>query len=157
MVRHLKRKEPILARDGLRRCIFSNPTPTPCQGCAPAITTATGLIVAIPAMTLFYVMQNRLKKAMTSVQEEVTVLMEDVPYDRIPADLVVAEETAPAPKTKSAKKPARKPAQAAPAPVPTPQPAAAAEAQTVPCPECSKDITVGVEKCPHCGTELKWA
>ena len=96
------------------------------------VTTFSGLTVAIPAMIIFYVMTNRLKKILTFVQEEFTGLMEDVDYTEVPADLVFEADEKAAGRT------------------------VAVPAQIVPCPSCNGKVKVGSKTCGSCGQELQW-
>jgi len=106
------------------------------------VTTFAGLLVAIPAMIVFYIMTNRSKKILTLVQERFTELMEDVAYDQVPDDLVLEPAHAFAAATVAA---------AAPAPSPR-----AAGRGSISCPTCSKPVAVGAPTCPDCGQELDW-
>lgn len=118
------------------------------------VTTFTGLVVAIPAMIVFYVMTNRSKKVLTRVQECFTGLMENVPYHQIPEDLVFESEAAPADVSPAV---AASPVAAAPAPAPKPRPKArVAAAATIPCPSCNEPVAEGAARCPKCGQELDW-
>ncbi|NJL19395.1 MAG: MotA/TolQ/ExbB proton channel family protein [Bdellovibrionaceae bacterium] len=47
------------------------------------VTTAGGLIVAVPAFILYYVVRNEANKAFASVEGEISLLLEDVPYDQL--------------------------------------------------------------------------
>ncbi|MGA1530927.1 MAG: MotA/TolQ/ExbB proton channel family protein [Kiritimatiellia bacterium] len=149
------------------------------------ITTYAGLTVAIPSMIAFYLMGNRLKKAMTNVQRVYTSLMDDTPYDKIPADLSFDDEDVPrelddtgvvaVTDASEQAAPAPAPAQvqvATPPPVavppvvsatpPAPEPAPVAAAATAEpeeelnCPECGAAIAHNVEACPGCGTAFNW-
>ena len=149
------------------------------------ITTLSGLVVAIPCMAVYFILANRLKQMMSSVQMVITELMDMVDFKELPADLVVATKemkakaiagtlvksesakidrkatTVKAPSAKSA------PAKAPVAKAPSTKPAAKeqtplegsegeAAAELVPCPNCNNEIEVGIERCPHCNTEIEW-
>ena len=111
------------------------------------VTTFSGLLVAIPAMIVFYVMTNRTKKVLTAVQATFTTMMEDVDYDAIPDDLVF-DDMSDSPVAGSA------------APFPAVSRAApklkAASPTTVPCPSCGTPVEVGAPTCEHCKQELDW-
>ena len=134
------------------------------------ITTYSGLVVAIPAMTIYYVIGNRLKAMMSLTQNTFTQLMEYVQFDKLPDDLVVVTREMKAAmlsgafsakKGKGAVPPPSAPAapakssKTASSPVAPPVAPGASE-QMVPCPNCSKEIAVGTKKCPSCGTDLDW-
>lgn len=135
------------------------------------ITTYAGLVVAIPAMTIFYIIGNRLKSMMTITQNTLTLLLEYVDFGSLPDDLVVVTREMKAAaltggfsgrKGKGASIPPPAPAapeksaKTASSPVAAPAAPAAPAAQMVQCPNCSKEIAVGSKKCPACGTELDW-
>ena len=137
------------------------------------ITTYSGLVVAIPAMTVYYIIGNRLKAMMSVTQNTLTQLVEYVDFDKIPDDLVVVTREMKAkmlagefsPKkgkgggtTSAAPAAPAKASKTASAPVAAPvaPSAPAAAAQMVPCPNCNKEIAVGTKKCPSCGMDLDW-
>ena len=129
------------------------------------VTTYTGLIIAIPGLCAYYILGNRIKKIMEYVQGRLAMLFDEIDFDNIPADLVIVTKEArmaylgggkadvasgaSAPKTPTAK------ASAAVKPVAAPE-ATPAKAEHVACPNCSKEVTVGDKKCPHCSAELDW-
>lgn len=134
------------------------------------ITTYAGLVVAIPAMTIYYVIGNRIKAMMALTQNTLTQLIEYVDFDKLPDDLVVVtremkmkmlsgEFSSKKGKGGAAKSPATtapaKSSKSASAPVAAPV-APASAAQMVPCPNCSKELAVGTKKCASCGTDLDW-
>lgn len=47
------------------------------------ITTAGGLIVAVPAYMLYYVVKNQASKLLSLIDLDITVLMEGIPYDQL--------------------------------------------------------------------------
>lgn len=132
------------------------------------ITTYAGLTVAIPAMIAFYIMGNRLKKAMTYVQRVYTSLMENTPYDKIPEDLSFDEEplpqelgdVAPEPGTDVEPETAAAPVKTSTGPAPALAPALAAVAaepeENINCPECGTAISRNIDACPGCGTAFSW-
>lgn len=120
------------------------------------ITTYTGLIIAIPALCIYYVLGNFLRKLMERVQKTLTTMLELVNFDELPPDLVVVTKEMKAAALSGgdlsgggAKTGSKGPKTAA-------TPAAEAAAEIVPCPNCKKDITVGAKRCPHCNTEMEW-
>ncbi len=145
------------------------------------ITTYAGLVVAIPAMTIYYVVGNMLKGKMSVIQNHLSEFVDMIHFESISPDLVVVTREM---KAKilggevAAAKGGRKgpPAGGAkstsgsagarttgtgqpPMPPPPSGPAAAAAAtpaQMVNCPNCKASIAVGTKKCPGCGTELDW-
>jgi len=129
------------------------------------VTTYTGLAIAIPGLCAYYILGNRIKKIMEYIQGRLTMLFDEIDFDNIPADLVIVTKearmaylgggkagtasVAAAPKTSAVK------ASAAVKPV-TASEATPAKAEHVACPNCSKEVTVGDKKCPHCNAELDW-
>ncbi len=134
------------------------------------LTTYGGLVIAIPSMVLFYVIANRLRKMMGIVQNALAGIVDQVDFDNLPPDLVVATREMKAMAAagggrmsetgKVGKKAAQKPG--APAKktsqevkqATASQPAAGGE--MVQCPNCNKEIKVGVKACPHCNEEIDW-
>ena len=130
------------------------------------VTTYTGLAIAIPALCAYYILGNRIKKVMEYVQGRLTMLFDEIDFDNIPSDLVIVTKEArmtslgggkagtvsgaSAPKASVPK------ASAAVKPVTAAEATPAKEEQHVACPNCSKEVTVGDKKCPHCGAELDW-
>ncbi|MEO0454322.1 MAG: MotA/TolQ/ExbB proton channel family protein [Verrucomicrobiota bacterium] len=47
------------------------------------VTTAGGLVVAIPAYMLYYVVKNQSSKLLAAIDLDITILMENVPYDQL--------------------------------------------------------------------------
>ncbi len=97
------------------------------------ITTYGGLVIAIPCMMAYFIMLARLKKIMTSVQDAFIEVLESVDFQSLPEDLAIVTDA-----------PAAGAAPAAPA------------GDKVPCPNCKKEIKVGVKACPFCKTEMDW-
>lgn len=114
------------------------------------IVTWTGLGIAIIAMYLFYILTNRLKAVIAQVQQTLTSLLEYINFDEVTPDMVVVPPEMRAEYAVGGKGGAP----AAAAPQHATKPAAAAE--TIACPSCGKNITVGIKKCPHCQTEMDW-
>lgn len=114
------------------------------------ITTYAGLVIAIPALCCYYILGNRIKKIMEYVQGRLTLLIDEIDFENIPEDLVIV--------TKESRMAefggggGKAPGAAKSAPIKPP----AGVAAKVPCPNCSKEVTEGDKKCPHCGSELVW-
>lgn len=130
------------------------------------ITTYAGLVIAIPGLCAYYILGNRIKKIMEYVQGRLTVLFDEIDFDNIPEDLVIVTKEARmaylgggmaggASGATASKVPAVK-AKTGVAAKPAVSGAAPAKAEHVACPNCSKEVTVGDKKCPHCSAELDW-
>ncbi len=127
------------------------------------VTTYTGLVIAIPALCAYYILGNRIKKLMEYVQGRLTILIDEIDFDNIPADLVIVTKEMRMAylgggKTAGAGAQKASTGKAAPATAAKSVTAAAAPAKVehVACPNCSKEVTVGDKKCPHCNSELDW-
>jgi len=128
------------------------------------VTTYTGLIVAIPCFCAYYILSNRIKKIMEYVQGRLAVLFDEIDFDNIPSDLVIVTKEArmaylgggKAGMASGASVPKAPAVKAATAAKPAVSEATPAKAEHVACPNCSKEVTVGDKKCPHCGSELDW-
>ena len=123
------------------------------------IVTWTGLAIAIIAMYLFYVFTNRLKAVTSSVQQVINALIEYINFNEVGPDMVVvpAEMRAAyegggsavsATSTRSVK--------TGPVAAAVPKSVAKAAAETIACPSCGKNISVGIKKCPHCNNDIEW-
>ncbi len=55
------------------------------------VTTAGGLVVAIPAFILYYVLRNIAGNLITRADTEVTLMLEDLPYDQLLGYQIQAE------------------------------------------------------------------
>ena len=129
------------------------------------VTTYTGLIIAIPSLCAYYILGNRIKKIMEYVQGRLTMLFDEIDFDNIPDDLVIVTKEARAAylgggkagttsgATAQRTTMAKPSTTAKPAVAPEPTPA---KTEHVACPNCSKEVTVGEKKCPHCNAELDW-
>ncbi len=139
------------------------------------ITTYGGLVIAIPAMTIYHIIGNVLKGKMTVLQTQMTEFIDMINFDSISPDMVVVSREmkakylgAAAPKgggrgpaaggTKSSTTGSASARLTGQTPQPPGGPAAAAAtpAQMVNCPNCKASIAVGTKQCPGCGTELDW-
>lgn len=130
------------------------------------ITTYAGLVVAIPGLCAYYLLGNRIKTTMEYVQSRLSVLIDEIDFENIPADLVIVTKEArlaslggvtgsaagaPTKTATSATKAATSATKSKP-----PATLAPAKAEVAACPNCSKEVTVGTAKCPQCGAELDW-
>lgn len=106
------------------------------------IATMSGLVVAVPAFVLFYVLRARAQSAILHAESQVYRLLDDVPYDQLAGVRIgpdfAAEGSA---KTRSAR-------------AGTSQ--KVSRNVTTNCPSCNAPITVGTSPCPNCGTVLDW-
>lgn len=127
------------------------------------IVTWTGLAIAIIAMYLFYILTNRLKAVTSSVQQVINALIEYINFNEVGPDMVVvpAEMRAayagggkggggavPASSARSVK--------TGPVAASAPKSVAKAATETIACPTCGKNISVGIKKCPHCNSDIEW-
>jgi len=128
------------------------------------IVTWTGLAIAIIAMYLFYILTNRLKAVISSVQQVINALIEYINFAEVGPDMVVVPAEMRAAyesggkggggvslKTSAVKAKASAAVKSSSAPV-----AASAKEERVPCPNCSKEVIVGAKKCPHCHSDIEW-
>lgn len=97
------------------------------------VTTYTGLVIAIPCMTAYFILLAQLKKVLTVVQDSFVEVLDSVDFDNLPSDLVLMTGSAGS------------------------QIASSQGGETVACPSCQKEIKVGVEVCPHCKSEMDWS
>jgi biopolymer transport protein ExbB len=116
------------------------------------INTWVGLGLAILSLGLFYIFTNRIKIAITGMQNIVTKLIEQIDFSSVTPDMeiITAEMKARAVGGKGAA------AAPGPAPVKTASRAAAKPAEMVQCPHCQHQVQVGAAKCPKCNSELEW-
>ena len=123
------------------------------------IVTWTGLGIAIIAMYLFYLLTNRLKAVIANVQQIISSLLEYIDFRDLPPDLVIVPPEMRAKYSAGGKGGVAGAAAAAPVRASKSAVAsmgAAPAAQTIPCPSCSKNINVGIKKCPHCNSDIEW-
>lgn len=116
------------------------------------INTWIGLGLAILSLGLFYIFTNRIKIAVTSMQNTVMRLIDEIDFAAVTPDMeiVTAEMKARAMGAKGGG--------AAPAPA-APRAATGggkASAEMAACPHCQAQIQVGTAKCPNCKAELEW-
>jgi biopolymer transport protein ExbB len=123
------------------------------------ITTYTGLVIAIPAFCVFYVLGNRQRKVLAKTQEIMTQLTDEIDFSELPEVVVTREMRAKALAGGGGEKltASQPPAPAAEqAPEPAAPEEASAEAAAAKCPQCNAAIPVGVKNCPKCGAEIEW-
>jgi len=125
------------------------------KACTALVTTYTGLVIAIPGLCAYYVLGNRIKKIMEYVQGRLTMLFDEIDFDNIPADLVIVTKEARMAYLGGGKAQAGK-VKTSPAAKSAVAVAAPAKVEHVACPNCSKEVTMGDKKCPHCNAELDW-
>lgn len=116
------------------------------------ITTYAGLVIAIPAFCIFYILANRLRQVLAGAQRVLNQLLNDVDFNNLPELVVTREMKAAALAGGSIQTVPAKGKAAAKAPS---QPVAKDE-EAAECPQCKAPITVGMKKCLKCGTELEW-
>jgi biopolymer transport protein ExbB len=120
------------------------------------ITTYAGLVIAIPAFCVFYILGNRQRQVLAGTQEIMTRLMDEVDFNNLPEVVVTREMRAQT--LGGAAGAAALPA--APVPVVAPVPRATMSMpvaeEAIACPSCGKHITAGIKKCPHCQIEIEW-
>jgi len=106
------------------------------------IATMSGLVVAVPAFILFYVLRARAQSAILHAESQVYRLLDDVPYDQLSGVRIGpdfgAEGSA---KTRSARSGVSQ---------------KVSRNVTTNCPSCNAPIAVGASPCPNCGTVLDW-
>jgi biopolymer transport protein ExbB len=105
------------------------------------IATMGGLVVAVPAFILFYILRARAQSAILHAESQVNRLLDDVPYDqlsgvRIGPDFGTGGSAARSARSGVSQKVSRN--------------------VTTNCPSCNAPITVGTTPCPNCGTVLDW-
>ncbi len=121
------------------------------------ITTYTGLLVAIPAFCVFYILGNRIRKMLAGTQAIMNQLLEEVDFNDLPEIVVTREMRAQALTGESQELvSAVAPAPAAQAPAKAPDQSQAKAEDAVECPQCGASIAVGVKNCPKCGAEIEW-
>ena len=125
--------------------------------------TWTGLAIAIIAMYLFYILTNRLKAVTASVQQVVNSLIEYINFAEVEPDMVVVPAAMRAAYETGGKggggavpfaaaRSVKTGSVAASAPKSVAKPAM----ETLACPSCGKNISVGIKKCPHCNSDIEW-
>jgi len=124
------------------------------------IVTWTGLAIAIIAMYLFYILTNRLKAVTSNVQQVINALIQYINFNEVGPDMVVvpaemraAYEGGGAAGAVAA---SARSVKTGPVAASAPKSAAKPAAETIACPNCGKNISVGIKKCPHCNNDLEW-
>ncbi len=106
------------------------------------IATMSGLVVAVPAFILFYVLRARAQSAILHAESQVYRLLDDVPYEQLSGVRIGPDfGTDGGSKTRSAR-------------AGTSQ--KVSRNVTTNCPSCNAPIAVGTTPCPNCGTVLDW-
>ncbi|NLB55478.1 MAG: hypothetical protein GX811_06895, partial [Lentisphaerae bacterium] len=112
------------------------------------ITTFGGLLVAVPSMAIFFILQNRLQGSFVKIQSKIASFISEIDFDNIPGDLVIGDKPVGTDSMQAFSTRASA--------VKSSTTKAETAEDTVGCPTCSQPIAVGAEKCPHCGTEMSW-
>jgi biopolymer transport protein ExbB len=102
------------------------------------IATAGGLVVAIPAFIIYYVLGNRAQSVLIEADSIVNRILEDVPYEELQG-LKIGENftLGQAGSVGNASR-------------------AVSVALTTNCPQCNAPIQTGESPCPNCGAVLSW-
>jgi len=127
------------------------------------IVTWTGLAIAIIAMYLFYILTNRLKAVTSSVQQMINALIEYINFEEVSPDMVIVPaamraeyETGGKGAVAAASGAPSRGVKTGPVAAPAVKSSAKATAETIACPSCGKNISVGIKKCPHCNSDIEW-
>jgi len=114
------------------------------------LCTWTGLGLAITSLGLFYIFTNRIKIAVTSMQNTIMNLIEEIDFSTVTPDMeiVTAEMKSRALGGKGGEAAKGAPRAAAGG--------AKQAGETAQCPHCQANIQVGAAKCPSCKAELEW-
>ncbi|HEX4139981.1 MAG TPA: MotA/TolQ/ExbB proton channel family protein [Candidatus Methylacidiphilales bacterium] len=105
------------------------------------IATMSGLVVAVPAFVLFYVLRARAQSAILHAESQVYRLLDDVPYDQLSGVRIGPDFGTGSSKTSSARAGVSQ---------------KVSRNVTTNCPSCNAPIAVGTTPCPNCGTVLDW-
>jgi len=116
------------------------------------INTWVGLGLAILSLGLFYIFTNRIKIAITGMQNIVTNLINQIDFSSVTPDMeiVTSEMKARAMGGKGAA------AEAGAAPAAASRASAGKAAEMAQCPHCQHQVQVGAAKCPNCNSDLEW-
>jgi biopolymer transport protein ExbB len=106
------------------------------------IATMAGLVVAVPAFILFYILRARAQSAILHAESQVYRLLDDVPYDQL-GGLRIGPDFA----TEGSSK-----LRAARGGVSQ----KVSRNVTTNCPSCNAPIAIGTSPCPNCHTALDW-
>lgn len=121
------------------------------------IVTWTGLAIAIVAMYLFYILTNRLKAVTASVQQVINSLIEYIDFAGVEPDMVVVPAAMRAAYEAGGKTGGAASRGVKTGPISTASKSVAkADTEKVACPNCGKNIAMGVKKCPNCQNEIEW-
>jgi biopolymer transport protein ExbB len=105
------------------------------------IATMSGLVVAVPAFILFYVLRARAQSAILHAESQVYRLLDDVPYEQLSGVRIGPDFGTGSSKSSSARAGVSQ---------------KVSRNVTTNCPSCNAPITVGTTPCPNCGTVLDW-
>jgi biopolymer transport protein ExbB len=106
------------------------------------IATMSGLVVAVPAFILFYILRARAQSAILHAESQVYRLLDEVPYEQLSGVRIGADFAAEgSSKSRSARSNVSQ---------------KVSRNVTTNCPSCNAPITVGATPCPNCGTVLDW-
>jgi biopolymer transport protein ExbB len=105
------------------------------------IATMSGLVVAVPAFILFYVLRARAQSAILHAESQVYRLLDDVPYEQLSGVRIGPDFGTDGGKARSARAGVSQ---------------KVSRNVTTNCPSCNAPITVGTTPCPNCGTVLDW-
>ncbi len=105
------------------------------------MATASGLFIAIPAFISYYVFRNRAQIVIVHADDQISRLLEDIPYEEL-AGLRIGEYF-------NAGQPGLG--------VDAAEARRVSMALTTNCPVCNGAVTPGENPCPHCGATLDWA
>jgi biopolymer transport protein ExbB len=104
------------------------------------IATMGGLVVAVPAFVLFYILRARAQSAILRAESQVNRLLDDVPYDQLSGVRIGPDFGTGGGARSSRSGVSQK----------------VSRNVTTNCPSCNAPITVGTTPCPNCGTVLDW-
>jgi biopolymer transport protein ExbB len=105
------------------------------------IATMSGLVVAVPAFILFYILRARAQSAILHAESQVYRLLDDVPYEQLSGVRIGPDFGTGSSKSSSARAGVSQ---------------KVSRNVTTNCPSCNAPITVGTTPCPNCGTVLDW-
>jgi len=105
------------------------------------IATMSGLVVAVPAFILFYVLRARAQSAILHAESQVYRLLDEVPFEQLSGVRIGPDFGADSGKARSARSGVSQ---------------KVSRNVTTNCPSCNAPITVGTTPCPNCATVLDW-
>jgi biopolymer transport protein ExbB len=105
------------------------------------IATMSGLVVAVPAFVLFYILRARAQSAILHAESQVYRLLDDVPYEQLSGVRIGPDFGTDGARLRSARAGVSQ---------------RVSRNVTTNCPSCNAPIAVGATPCPNCGTVLDW-